>query len=276
MINPLVSIIIPTYNRPIYLQRAIGSTLNQTYKNIEVIIIDDNSSQDILSIVNEFQDNRIKYYKNSINRGSVFSRNRGLSICSGDYVNFLDDDDEILPTKIELQIAKFKESAVENLGVVSCDMEYKRKDINMLKKNHLKGNIYKKLLSQYCIYGIHSMLIKREFTLNFDLNLKSSQEYDLSIRLARKCNFDYVPKRLAVTHTSENQISFDYKKKTEGTKYLFKKYRSEFLRFGIKFYVYNWFRFRYLLLRYFILLRLSRNQINELMYKIHNIMVKYI
>jgi len=155
-------------------------------------------------------------------------------------------------------------------------MEYKRKDINMLKKNHLKGNIYKKLLSQYCIYGIHSMLIKREFTLNFDLNLKSSQEYDLSIRLARKCNFDYVPKRLAVTHTSENQISFDYKKKTEGTKYLFKKYRSEFLRFGIKFYVYNWFRFRYLLLRYFILLRLSRNQINELMYKIHNIMVKYI
>jgi len=69
MINPLVSIIIPTYNRPIYLQRAIGSTLNQTYKNIEVIIIDDNSSQDILSIVNEFQDNRIKYYKNSINRG---------------------------------------------------------------------------------------------------------------------------------------------------------------------------------------------------------------
>ena len=276
MNNPLVSIIIPTYNRPRYLQRAIGSTLNQTYKNLEIIVIDDNSNKDILSIVNRFQDNRIKYYKNSTNRGAVFSRNRGLSICSGDFVNFLDDDDELLPAKIELQVAKFKESAVEDLGVISCDIEYKRKDINMLKENHLKGNIYKKLLSHYCIYGIHSMLIKREFTSNFDLNLKSSQEYDLSIRLARICNFDYVPKRLAITNTSENQISFDYKKKTEGTKYLFKKYRSEFLRFGVIFYIYNWFRFRYLLFRYFILLKLSTNLINELMYNIHNKMVKFI
>ena len=229
MINPLVSIIIPTYNRPKYLKRAIGSTLNQTYENLEIIIIDDCSTQDISTVVNEFQDNRIKYFKNTTNQGSVFSRNRGLSICTGEYVNFLDDDDEILPQKIEFQLAKFKESNVENLGVVSCDMEYKRKDINTLKKNHLKGNIYKKLLKQYCIYGIHSMLIKKEFSPKFDLNLKSSQEYDLSIKLARKCNFDYVPKRLAITHMSENQISFNYKKKIDGTKYLFKKYRSEFL-----------------------------------------------
>jgi len=276
MINPLVSVIIPTYNRPTYLQRAIGSTLNQTYENLEIIIIDDCSTQDISTVVNEFQDNRIKYFKNTTNQGSVFSRNRGLSICTGEYVNFLDDDDEILPQKIEFQIAKFKESNVENLGVVSCDMEYKRKDINMLKKNHLKGNIYKKLLKQYCIYGIHSMLIKKEFTPKFDLNLKSSQEYDLSIKLASKCNFDYVPKRLAITHTSENQISFNYRKKIDGTKYLFKKYRSEFLRFGAKFYIYNWFRFRYLLLRYYILLKLSISQINELIYTLHNKMVKFI
>jgi len=274
MNNPLVSIIIPTYNRPKYLQRAIESSLKQTYRNIEVIVIDDNSNYNPLTIIEGFKDNRIKYYKNSVNRGSVFSRNRGLSICSGDYVNFLDDDDEILPQKIEFQVAKFKESNVENLGVVSCDMEYKRKDINMLKENHLKGNIYKRLLRQYCIYGIHSMLIKKKFIPKFDLNLKSSQEYDLSIRLARRCNFDYVPKRLAITHTSENQISFNYKKKIDGTKYLFKKYRSEYLRFGAKFYIYNWLRFRYLLLRYFILLKLSMSQINELLYTIHNKLVK--
>ncbi len=276
MINPLVSIIIPTYNRPTYLQRAIGSTLNQTYKNLEIIIIDDFSTQDISAVVNEFQDNRIKYFKNSTNRGSVFSRNRGLSICSGDYVNFLDDDDEILPQKIEFQLAKFRDSNVENLGVVICDMEYKRKDINMLKKNHMKGNIYKKILKHYCVYGIHSMLIKREFTPKFDLNLKSSQEYDLAITIASRCNFDYVPKRLAITHTSENQISFNYKKKIDGTKYIFKKYRSEFLRFGAIFYIFNWFRFRYLLLRYYILLKLSISQLNELIYSIHNKMVKVI
>jgi len=274
MIKPLVSLIIPTYNRPRYLHRAISSTLKQTYKNLEIIIIDDNSKQDILSIINEFQDNRIKYYKNTTNRGSVYSRNRGLSICTGDYINFLDDDDEILPQKIEFQVAKFKESKVENLGVIICDMEYRRKDINMLKKNRMKGNIYKKLLGKYCIYGIHSMLIRKKFAPRFDLNLKSSQEYDLAIIIARRCNFDYVPKQLAITHTSENQISFNYKKKIDGTKYLFKKYRSEFLRFGTKFYIYNWFRFRYLLLRYFILLKLNISQVNELIYTMHNKLVK--
>ena len=276
MNDPLVSFIIPTYNRPKYLQRAIESTLKQSHQNIEVIVIDDHSDYDPLPIIEEFNDNRIKYYRNSINKGSVYSRNRGLSVCTGDYINFLDDDDEILPQKIELQLKKFSETSVENLGVVICDMEYKRKDINMFKQNHMQGNIYKKILKHYCVYGIHSMLIKREFVPKFDPNLQSSQEYDLSIRLSRRCNFDFVPRRLAITHTSENQISFNYNKKIDGTKYIFKKYRSEFLRFGVIYYVFNWFRFRYLLIRYYILLKLKIKKVAELIYRIHNHMIKYI
>ena len=62
MINPLVSIIIPTYNRPIYLHRAIESTLKQTHENIEVIVIDDNSNYNPLTLIEKFTDNRIKYY----------------------------------------------------------------------------------------------------------------------------------------------------------------------------------------------------------------------
>ena len=120
------------------------------------------------------------------------------------------------------------------------------------------------------------MLIKKDFVTKFDLNLKSSQEYDLSIRLASKCNFDYVPKRLAITHTSENQISFNYEKKIDGTKYIFKKYRSEFLRFGAIYYIFNWLRFRYLLLRYYILLKLKIKKVAELIYTIHNKMIKFI
>jgi glycosyltransferase involved in cell wall biosynthesis len=276
MNNPLVSIIIPTYNRPKYLRRAIESTLKQTHNNIEVLVIDDYSNYNPLTLIEEFNDNRIKYYRNSFNQGSVYSRNRGLSICSGDYINFLDDDDEILPQKIELQLAKFRDSHIENLGVVICDMEYRRKDINMLKKNHVRGDIYKKILKHYCVYGIHSMLIKRDFAPKFDPNLKSSQEYDLSIRIARRCNFDYVPKKLAITHTSENQISFNYRKKIDGTKYIFDKYRSEFLRFGVIYYIFNWFRFRYLLLRYFILLKLKIKKLAEIIYAVHNKMIKYI
>ena len=270
MNEALVSIVIPTYNRPEYLQRAIESTLRQTYKKIEIVIIDDHSNVDLLPLINSFKDERIRYYKNPENKGAVYSRNRGISLSKGDFINFLDDDDEILPNKIELQLKKFEDSKVENLGVVTCDMEYQRKDIHELKKNRLKGNIYRKSLNSYCIYGIHSMLIKRDFNPIFDLNLVSSQEYDLTIRLAGKCNFDYIPKRLAITHSSTDQISFNYRKKINGTKYIFNKYRSEFLRFGWKFYIYNWFRFRYLILRYFILLKLNIDKLNEFIYKSHN------
>lgn len=274
MTNPLVSVIIPTYNRPDYLERAVTSVLKQTHQNLEIIIIDDHSVIDLSHIISKFQDTRINFYRNKANRGSVYSRNRGISLCKGDYINFLDDDDELLPDKIELQLRKYNQSEVQNLGVIVCDMEYNRRDINQVKQNHLKGQIYKKLLAQYCIYGIHSMLIKREFCVRFDPQLTSNQEYDLAIRVAKNTNFDFVPKVLAITHESEDQISFNYNKKKKGTLYLFEKYRSEFLKFGIRFYLYNWFRFRYLLFRYFVTLKVRNEKINKIMYDFHNRFLK--
>ena len=274
MNDPLVSVIIPTYNRPDYLERAVSSVLKQTHENIEVIIIDDHSVNDLSHMISKFQDPRIKSYKNKTNRGSVYSRNRGISLCRGDFINFLDDDDELFFNKIELQLRKFEQSRIQNLGVIVCDMEYKRRDIHQVKQNHLKGQIYKKLLSQYCIYGIHSMLIKREFCVLFDPRLTSNQEYDLAIRIAKNANFDFVPKVLAITYESEDQISFNYNKKKKGTLYLFEKYRSEFLKFGILFYLYNWFRFRYLLFRYFVTLKVRNEKINKIMHDFHNRFLK--
>ena len=274
MIDSLVSIIIPTYNRPDYLQRAIESSLKQTHKNIEVIVIDDHSDYDVSQVIDKFHDTRVKLFTNEINQGSVRSRNRGLDLSSGSYINFLDDDDVLMPEKIEFQLNKFLESQIQNLGVVTCDMVYQRQDINEVKKNHFRGDIYKKLLSQYCIYGIHSMLIKRKYCPKFDPNLTSNQEYDLAIRVAKFCAFDFVPKTLAITYESENQISFNYEKKKLGTKYLFNKYRTEFLRFGISFYMYNWFRFLYLRFKYFVALKLGNTQINKVIYTLHNRLLK--
>jgi glycosyltransferase involved in cell wall biosynthesis len=274
MSTPLVSIIIPTYNRPDYLQRAVESSLRQTYKNIEVIVIDDHSVYEVSQVINNFQDERLKLYRNETNKGSVISRNRGLKLSNGSFINFLDDDDELMSEKIELQLNKFNDSEIQNIGVVTCDMAYRRQDINEVKKNHFKGNIYKKLLGKYCIYGIHSMLIKREFCVHFDPRLSSNQEYDLAIRVAKNANFDFVPKVLAITNESEGQISFNYAKKKKGTLYLFKKYKSEFLKFGINFYLYNWFRFRYLLFRYFVTLKVGNVKINKIMHNFHNRFLK--
>ena len=126
MKNPLVSVIIPTYNRAGYLERAIKSVLNQTYQNLEIIIIDDNSKDGTKKTVLDFNVSKLRYYRNLNNRGAPFSRNRGIELSKGDYINFLDDDDVLLPRKIELQIKKFEESESKRLGVVTCDVEYKR------------------------------------------------------------------------------------------------------------------------------------------------------
>ena len=99
--NPLVSIIIPTFNRGYILPRAIKSALSQTYQNIELIIIDDGSTDNTEEIVKDFSDPRIQYIRYSENKGRPAARNKGIKKSKGDFFAFLDSDDEYPPEKIE-------------------------------------------------------------------------------------------------------------------------------------------------------------------------------
>lgn len=107
-----ISIIMPSYKRHKELvERAISSLLNQTYDYIEIVLVDDNAREDLKeyrfeleSLVSELSDNRICYLQNKENLGGAGSRNEGVKIASGNYITFLDDDDEYLPEKIEKQL----------------------------------------------------------------------------------------------------------------------------------------------------------------------------
>jgi len=209
--NKKVSVVIPTYKRNIkYLSRAVNSVINQTYKNIEVIVIDDSPCEykDRSSIANYMKSiasNKIIYYQNKNNIGASLSRNKGLELASGDYITFLDDDDEYLPEKIEKQIT-FMVST-------DCDMSFsnmimyndankiveirKYKDINSLKKNellkyhilyHLTGTptfMYKSEKLRE-IGGFKNVVIGEEFYLMlqsiiFDLKIGYLDSYDVAI-----------------------------------------------------------------------------------------------
>lgn len=103
---PKVSVVIPTYKRPKYLKRALDSVLRQTYKNIEIIVVDDNNSDDEYRIETEkfmkkFNDSRIKYIKHERNKNGSAARNTGIKNSSGKYITFLDDDDEFADQRIE-------------------------------------------------------------------------------------------------------------------------------------------------------------------------------
>lgn len=251
--EPLVSIIIPTYNRGKYILNAIKSCQNQTYPNIEIIIIDDCSTDNTKHIIKSLKDKRIRYSCNKKNSGAPFTRNRGIKLAKGDFINFLDDDDLLYPNKIELQIKKFKDSHNANLGIVTCHVKYQRDDLNEIKKNNKQGKIYRQLLKSYCVFGTETMLIKTNLLKNiggFDEKLPCNQEYDLSIRLSKEADFDFVNKVLTKKLQSENQISFNFTKKIKGTKYLYNKYKKEFLKQGILFYTYNYLRYHYLFAKY--------------------------
>jgi glycosyltransferase involved in cell wall biosynthesis len=124
MKNILVSIIIPTYNRTTELFRAVKSVCHQTYENIEIIIVDDNFGNEKLREEISCRliglDTRINIINNTERLGGALSRNVGINIAQGEYIAFLDDDDECIADRIEKQLKLFFSSSIDKLGLVYC------------------------------------------------------------------------------------------------------------------------------------------------------------
>lgn len=114
---PRVSVIISTYDRAALLPRAVNSVLAQTFSDYELIIVDDCSSDDTQEVIAEFTDPRIRSVRHKENRGLPASRNTGVRNAKGEYIAFLDDDDEYTPERLSLQVSRF-EAASPAVGLV--------------------------------------------------------------------------------------------------------------------------------------------------------------
>ena len=190
--SPLVSVIIPTYKRPGMLGRAIDSVLNQTYQNIEIIVVDDNTDGDEFRKETEnFMlryegEQRIKYLKHDINKNGSAARNTGARVASGQYIALLDDDDEFLSTKIEKQVTVLQNSGGK-YGACYCKFSY-YKGKNLLRDVHKcdQGDLSFKLLSLSNIIAAGStLLIKAEIyhaLKGFDENFKRHQDWEFMLR----------------------------------------------------------------------------------------------
>ena len=104
-----VSVIIPTYNSGKYIEECINSVINQTYTNLEIIVVDDCSNDNTLSILKKYKDKRIKLIKLEENKGVSYARNRGIDFSSGEFICFLDSDDYWYLDKIEKQVKFMKD-----------------------------------------------------------------------------------------------------------------------------------------------------------------------
>ncbi|MBS1932846.1 MAG: glycosyltransferase family 2 protein [Bacteroidetes bacterium] len=105
MKEPLVSVVMAAYNAEKYLKEAVNSVLNQSYSNIELVIVNDGSTDSTKDIILSYSDKRIKYVENEMNSGLVVTRNKGLENASGEYIAILDSDDIAMPDKIQKQVS---------------------------------------------------------------------------------------------------------------------------------------------------------------------------
>ena len=115
-----VSVIIPTYNREKLVSRSIQSVLDQTYQDYEIIVVDDASIDNTEKVVKSFNDVRIRFLRSNLNKGGSAARNMGIIAANGEYIAFLDSDDEWLPEKLEKQISILKNLKSLEWGGIYC------------------------------------------------------------------------------------------------------------------------------------------------------------
>lgn len=182
----LVSVIIPAFNVAGYIREAVYSVLNQTHTGIEIIVVDDHSSDSTFEILKELQKEipeKLVLLQNPENKGASHSRNKGLAIANGEYIQFLDADDLLLPQKIESQISKVQTGSPLIIG------NYKRQTIRgeQVEKPFGKTDEWVSLANS--TLGITSANLWPKNTVSevggWNESLKSSQEYDLMFRLLK-------------------------------------------------------------------------------------------
>jgi glycosyltransferase involved in cell wall biosynthesis len=198
--GPLVSCIIPTYNRAHIVGRAIRSVLNQTYKNIEVIVVDDGSQDNTQEAVLSIKDERVRYIRLHRNFGVAFARNIGIANARGEFVAFLDSDDYFLPEKIEKQVELMLKD--ESIGVCYTEVYYEIDNGELVYKEspRIRGKIYEKLLLFPPHILLPTFLVRKNLLNNlyFDETKRVGEDTKFMICLSKIANFDFIPLPLCV------------------------------------------------------------------------------
>ena len=236
----LVTAVITTHKRPPEIvERALKSILAQTYKNIEVFVVDDSPEEyelrsAVKNMVESYADSNVTYLAHDKCMGACAARNTGLAAAKGEFVGYLDDDDEWLPDKIEEQLAAFDSEEVALVYCGSKTIYESTGEITERKCSCIKENIYENLMYKNFI-GSTSFPLLRTSALRkiggFDLEMQSAQDYDVWIRISKEFSVNYVSKPLVLYHFHEDdQITKNPTKKIMGMERIIFK-NADFLKF---------------------------------------------
>jgi len=226
---PKVSVIIPTHNRAEFLYSAITSVLDQTYQDVEIIVVDDASEDNTRRVIDHFHDNRIKYFCHEKNKGEAGARNTGILNSKGEFIAFLDDDDEWLPEKLSLQVSLLDNNP-KKFGLVYTGyfvIDKNSKNILSQRVPSKKGDVYNYIILKNIIGAPSTVLLRRECIEEvglFDENIAYGLDHDMWIRISKYFFFEYVKESLVKYYIHHDRLSNNPVIRARGLDDMVKKY----------------------------------------------------
>ncbi len=227
----MVSVVIPVYNRENTIERAVRSVLQQTYNDLEVIVVDDCSTDNTRLIVDGINDARVSLVCQQQRKGANAARNVGIMQGKGEYIAFQDSDDEWVPDKLERQIKLMDEE-----GTLGCYSAFYYVDRGYIYPEDYKDNTkyrdnLRNILKVQNVVDTPTLVLKREITdlldnSFFDEDIPRLQDYDFALRLSQVCNLSYVDAPLVNVYTSKNSISSDISALYDAAGKIINKYRG--------------------------------------------------
>ncbi|MEO0925732.1 MAG: glycosyltransferase family 2 protein [Cyanobacteria bacterium J06643_13] len=218
---PAISVIIAAYNSQSTISETISSVLNQTFSDLEVIVIDDGSTDLTRDRVKEIADQRVKLFPYQ-NGGVAKARNRGLAHATGEYIAFLDHDDLWVADKLEAQLSAIQQSDRAEVAYSwTINMYSEEQPVRFVECPGIdfKGDVYEQILASNFVGSGSNILVSRQAIASvgeFDSVPVSNEDWDFYIRLAAKWHFALVPKYQVIYRHAANSMSSQVKRLETG------------------------------------------------------------
>lgn len=226
----LISVVIPTYNRKELLVRAVNSVLNQTWKDLEVLVVDDASTDGTEACLREqVTDPRVRYLRQERQQGACAARNRGVEEARGEWIAFQDSDDTWQTEKLAEQMAQLKESGADIVFCAFARHAFGTETPHVFPHEHVpEGRVrYEDLLFENLI-STQTMLGKRDcFRAEpFDVRFPRLQDWELVLRLARRYDIRYYRRVLVDVYEQADSISRKPEKAVQALRMLYRMHRE--------------------------------------------------
>lgn len=227
---PKVSVIIPTHNRAKILPLTVKSVLHQTFQDFEIIIVDDASQDNTKEVVRGFGDNRIKYFRRDMSGGDAVARNLGIVNSEGEYLAFLDDDDEWFPKKLQRQVTLIESSQPVVGGVYTGRVNIDGTNGKILSTTlgDKRGNLFTEFLGNGLNITTSSVMVRKECFQQvglFDENIPYNSDFDMWVRISKNFQFECIEEPLTKYYIHAKKLSTNFDLVIKGKEMVIEKYK---------------------------------------------------